>query len=654
MIEKIVSILPLALPIICIILIAIYYAIAFKKRLIETYFLSICTIIIILFLSGILNFRGSLLFGYGIIISLSFLSIILIIKRFLKNKKIFKEVSLFSSLTIFFLFLLLSIFINYRRVFINWDEFSHWGIVVKSFYSFDALGSFRDANILFKSYLPGTSLLQYFFVRPFSEFTEYTAYIAQNLLFFSIIGTFIKKFDLKNILFILSALLLPLLMGVSFYSALYVDCILGILFGSVFLFYYYYKFPKNSFSIVMILASVIILTLTKDMGFVFAGIALLILFFDSLIFQRNTLKTFFSNTRSFIQKTKRFIFLTSPFFAIIITQLLWKIHLKIANVFSFWLNPSKISLQNLLQWKLLPYQKEVVHIFGNALSNKPIIPLEYSLLKILFLVTIFAILLSISIRIKNIKPIRIILTFFGIIAGNFVYIAILLIFYTFLMSEYEAFILASYERYLYSYLIGIFFTFLIFILLDKGTNRFRHIKNKLIKNFLIILSAFLIFFIYNSLYTRTKDSVDLELLKARDSVHQTIQIREEYNKVLDWTKYFSNINYKTYILSQADRGFDSLVILHTLFPSHINWTRDYSVGLELYHPQLNDPWTMIITPEDWSKYVIKNYDLVYIFKYDDKFRQIYGHLFDRLENNALYKVTENENGTLELVSIPKH
>jgi len=652
MLKVILSIIPLVLPLTCIIVIAIYYAIYFKRKLTETYFLSICTIIVILFLSGILNFKGSLLFGYGIIISLSFLSLIFIIKRFLKNKKIFKEIYLFPSLIVFFLFVIFALFINYGRMFIHWDEFSHWGIVVKNLYSFDALGSFRDSNILFKAYLPGTSLLQYFFARPFPEFTEYTAYIAQNMLFFSIICTFIKNFNLRNFLFIISALLIPLLMGVSFYSALYVDCILGILFGTIFLFYYYYEFPKNSFSIVMISATSIILTLTKDMGFVFAGIALLIIFFDILIFQKNTLRTFFSHTKGLIQKTKRFIFLTSPFISIIIVQLIWRIHLRITNVSSIWLNPSNINFQNISQWDLLPYQKEVIYNFKDALLNRPILPLEYPIIDILIFVAILAILLGICIRIKNVKQIRIIALFGGIIAGYIVYIGILLVFYTFLMGKYEALILASYERYLYSYLIGIFFAFLIFILLDIGKNRFENIKNNLLKNFIIILSTFLIFFIYNSLYNRTKDTIDLELLKSRESVHQSIQSREKYNKVLDWNKYFSDNNNRIYIISQGDRGFDSLVILHTLYPTHIKWTWDYSVGLVPYYPELDDPWTMIISPEDWETYVIKNYDFLYLFNYDDNFTKLYGHYFDNLTQYQLYRV-DSINGNLKLISIER-
>jgi hypothetical protein len=79
------------------------------------------------------------------------------------------------------------------------------------------------------------------------------------------------------------------------------------------------------------------------------------------------------------------------------------------------------------------------------------------------------------------------------------------------------------------------------------------------------------------------------------------------------------------------------------------------VATELYHnhPGLGDPWTTIISPEDWSKYVLDNYDLVYMFRYDEKFKQTYGSYFDTLENNALYEVTTNADGILELVSIPK-
>lgn len=153
--------------------------------------------------------------------------------------------------------------------------------------------------------------------------------------------------------------------------------------------------------------------------------------------------------------------------------------------------------------------------------------------------------------------------------------------------------------------------------------------------------------------------VEIYLLESsqvvRQSVHQTIMARDEFEKSLIWKEYLQDPEMRAYIIAQRSMGYETLVLIHTLYPSHLTWTRNYSVATEPYHnqPGFGDPWTMIISPEDWSKYVLDNYDLVYIFRYDDKFKEIYGNYFDTLENNALYEVTTNTNGILELVSIPK-
>jgi hypothetical protein len=220
---------PLIIPGLSFVLIALFYAIVFKRRITETYFLSTATIIIVLFLTGLLNFKGSLLLGYSILISFSLFSLIYSVRRYLKNKNIIKDTWLIQGLVILGLFFCFFLFLNYRRMFINWDEFSHWGSILKNMYNLDALGTFKETSgHVVKTYLEGSSLFQYFWMRPFTQYTEYPAYIASNLLYFSLISPFIKKYNLKNLVFIIITILLPLLVDGLFNSSLYVDAITGI------------------------------------------------------------------------------------------------------------------------------------------------------------------------------------------------------------------------------------------------------------------------------------------------------------------------------------------------------------------------------------------------------------------------------------------
>jgi len=652
MIEKFVSVIPMALPLICIILIAIYFAVVFKKRLTETYFLSICTIIVILFLSGILNFKGSLLLGYGIIISLSFLSLIFIIKRFLKNKKIFKEIYLFPSLIVFFLFVIFALFINYGRMFIHWDEFSHWGIAVKNMYVFDALGSFKDSTIMFKTYLPGTSLFQYFFVRPYTEFVEFPTYIAFNMLFFSIISTFIEKFNLKSILITITSLLIPLLMGMSFYNALYVDCFLGVLFGSIFLFYYKYKYEQTVFGIMTVTAAIGLLTLTKDIGFVLSGIALLIICLDTIFFRMESIKKYFHNAKTFPCKAKAMFLLVFPICVTILIQFLWKLNITITNVTSVW-NTSNISITNLITGNLLPYQKETLNLFIQALVHKPIAPFSLSFIKILSVIFVITTILSLILKKKDVNWKRLLFTYWEIVVCSTIYLFALLLFYLFIIWDYEALFLASYERYVLSYIIGLCFSLLLFLILDSDNSHHKKIKKGFFYYSKIALSFFTVLFTYGLLLFYTIPFIKTDVFNARESANNTLQIRKPYDLVTQWSKYFSNKDKKIYIISQGSTGLDKLILIYTTYPNNITMVMDYSVSLTAYYPELKDPWTKIIDTEDWAKYVIKNYDYVYLFKIDDNFSKLYGKFFDKIDTNILYKVTIGNNGELSLITQEK-
>lgn len=654
MLSAIIALVPMLLPFICIILIAISYALIFKKKLLQTYFLSIATIIFILFLCGILNFDGSLLLGYAIVIAFSLFSLGFLIYTFIKNRKSISNLSLISGVLIFSLFLLLALFINYRRMFTNWDEFSHWGVVVKSMYSFDALGTYKDAVLMFKAYLPGASLFQYFWARPFPQFTEFLPLVASNVLFFSVLMSFIKKINWKTILFVITAFLIPLLMGMFFYTSLYVDCLLGILLGASLISYYYHRYEESSYGIFIVSFFLGVLTLTKDMGFVFSGIAFLIMLFDCIFFRRNSIKEYIGQKAKILIKCKKFLILLLPLIVIFAFQLLWRVHLAKIGITSPWLHSSlKETLDSIIHNNLLPYQYEVINLFKDALTNKKIYPLDYSLTTILAGIVVTSLPLILFMPKKDVTQKRIFWSFLGIIIGGILYIGILFFFYLFAMAQYESLILAGYARYILSYLIGIFFFYVIFIILENKkksknptyANFFKKYSPKVVLGLVILL-------LYAFLLGNTAKYVKNEILNARETAHKTIEERSIYENCLVWKPYLSDPAKKPYIIAQDDYGLMKLKLMLTLYPTNIQWVWDYSVATEPYFPELNDPWTKIITPEEWGKYVIANYDLVYVFSYDQKFKNTYGKFFDNVETNALYQVTQNESGILRLVSIP--
>lgn len=643
------DIYPLLVPLFCIVSISTFLALILKTKITKTFFLAISLIVLILFFSGVLGFRGSLFFGYCIILMFSVFSIIFSIRKLVNERDKIKEISLWFGISIFLMFILFALFLNYNRMFSEWDEFSYWGSVVKGMFSIDSLATHKDSTLLIESYIPGMPLLQYFFTRSFKQFVEFPSFIALNTFFFSLIITFIEKINLKNFLFLVAALTIPMFGSVNFFSSLYVDTLLGVLLGCNILVYYYYNHRNNlKMNIITLTAISSMLTLTKDMGLIFAIITISIIFTDALIFNRKFLKSFLKNKNT-PRKFLNLMFLLSPLLVTVLIQIIWRIHLHMIGITST-LQVAGNSFFSILKDRgLEPFQVDIIHNFLSSLKNQAIYPLNLTFAQIIiFYVCIVLVLILTSLYIKKRDKIRLALTFFLILIGNAIYLGILLYSYLFIFGQYEGLRLASYNRYMLSYIIGLLFSILIFLLFEGKPQKIPQ-KTNLIKELCLIINVLIWFVFFNYLINNIKPFIKLNILSARDSVQSSIEMRKPFEKIKEWSEYK---NEKIYIISQGDQGLNKLILMHNIYPSNIEWIRDYSVSTTPYYPELDDPWTMIISPEDWGTYVIKNYDLLYLFNYDDNFTKLYGHYFDNLTQYQLYRV-DATNGSLKLISIEK-
>ena len=530
-----------------------------------------------------------------------------------------------------------------------WDEFSFWGSSVKALYVSDALATHRNSMLIIKGYIPGLPLLQYFWTRPFSTYFEYPAYIASNMFFFSIILAFIKKLNLKSSLFILLSLLIPLVFNNDFFSSLYIDSLLGILFGVALLSYFYWGYENSIFGIFMFSAITGMLTLTKDMGFLFAGIAIIIAAFDFFLFKKNSAGKFL-NCKNIKSSLCKILILLSPIFISLLLRFSWQIHLKVLNTSSIFTSINIHSMiSSLIARNFSSVQSSIITIFKEAIISWPIYPSNLPFIKILITLILTTILLIPTIRERE-KIKRIIVAFSGLIIGNFIYIGVLLLSYLYIFSEREALILASYHRYMSSYIIGILFFLLLFIILRVKRNHISR-KDSIQQNLSIIFSALAILLVINYFNKDIETTIKSNILDTRETIEAGKAFRLQYDVILNWSKYFQDNNKRLYIISQADFGVDKLILMHTIYPSNVKWISDYSVSTKPYHPP-EDIFTKIISPHDWGNYVIENYDLLYLHKYDENFVNLYGHFFDNIKQFQLYEVKTDEKNQLKLISLP--
>jgi hypothetical protein len=645
------------------------YAVLLKRKFAETFFLAVVTVTGVLYCFGLINRQGCLLYGIYLIITLSVAGVIFLSYTFIKHRQKFRDAELLKGCLIYAGFLMFSLCINYGRTFQGFDEFSHWGFIVKHFYTVDALSTVKHINhdIIFSAYFPGTSLFQYFFTRFSNRFTEYYSYIGMNVMYFSLIMPFIKNiFTVKKLIrnFILLAvfIMIPLTTGRAFYSELYVDVILGCFFGFSLLYYFTYKYEESLYGILMVSISVFMLTLTKDMGLLFSLIVIGVIGVDTIFFKRTWINNILHKKTGLVYKLKNILLLIMPIVSSLFVKISWSNILNRSNIRSIWHIPTMNDIYKFFSGQLLQYQKEVQWNFFFAMYQRKIPYLNISVVAFSILI-IVVILFLLLLNKKNFEFCRMVTSTLLLVMGLFGYQFILALMYVFSFSSYEGPRLAAYERYTSTYMLAMILFVMVFYVtgqkkrigiifgkLKKLAASEEYIKYKDLlkfsKSFLYILTSVVLLSI--EIYSSIGGIGRILLSRMIDSEH--FRPRPTAIAAEKWKPYFEKEN--PYFIAQGDSGFSRIRMRYELIPYSklANVGSDYSISTKPYYT--DDQWTFIITPEEWEKYVLTNgYKLLYIYKSDEILENIYGHYFRNGVHEDMCYYVHNEEGHLVLVPV---
>lgn len=249
---------------------------SFERMLPLTFF---CTVLV-LYLFGVF---GALPYGVWALLGLAVASLLLALYRGLR-----RQVSLLSLLCtpgclVFYVLFFFFWYSNNGYRIMEWDDFTHWALVVKNMFYFNDLGLSSAATTLFKEYPPATSLLQYFVLKLHGGYHEgamngiYIAYYFALLLPMFDRVTWKRKSSIP--LMALVCVLLPLAYSSEAYRAFYADPLLGLQFAFIlFTFFADEKRGHSGVTWISIGLACAVMTLTKGSGIGLACIALLILF----------------------------------------------------------------------------------------------------------------------------------------------------------------------------------------------------------------------------------------------------------------------------------------------------------------------------------------------------------------------------------------
>ena len=187
----------------------------------------------------------------------------------------------FQRLIPYFIFITLSVTYFYffrERYLFFWDEFSHWGVVIKEMKFTNQIYG-RETNAVAPHYFPGTALWQYT-VTFLSDYNESSIYFSQFLFLIIPLLIFFEKINIQRIYWIFPIGIIILFSIYNFghgLASLYVDHIVGVWFAGILTVNFY-----NSKNIYFNLGNIFVLSvllLIKDVGglFILFGIAVFIL-----------------------------------------------------------------------------------------------------------------------------------------------------------------------------------------------------------------------------------------------------------------------------------------------------------------------------------------------------------------------------------------
>ena len=551
----------------------------------------------------------------------------------------------FSPALVLFLVFALGTFILSRGLHLgSWDEFTQWGASVKAVVLRDAIGPYNPIDLAFRSYPPAMTMFEYFALKLGGGWSESNLFWSYQLMFGSLFLPFIGTAPWtawRRIIVIVPLMVFtPIIINNSFQVVL-VDPYLGLLFGYT-LALVFTGDTRSRWLWIQVSLALAMLVLTKDSG-LFLAIFAAVLFGVKVIRQRLPL-----TSRAAVLAT--LAALAGPVLAMVVAYFSWKTLLSVLHVHVIFSEPIDLStLSGLANGTGRPYWHDVLTNFSSALTAVPIatahgIPISH--LAWFLLAGIALVLLEFA-RGTRWGTRRDFSAVIVVLVGAVLYTAGLLVLYLYRFVDYEAVRLASFDRYLGTYWLGVtmFITLVcIRLVIEDGWTRTGSAQpggrlllpvgtvftlGWLVAVLLLAPLPSFAAFVWSSLHPTGPRAPELMAESARqDGVGDEDRV---------------------WVISEYTEGYEYWEMRYELMPSAVN-DAYWSLGTP---EDADDVWTADLSVQQWSD-MLDGFDYVLVENTSDTFVDTYGEMFDdpgEVVNGALFAVSEH-GGRVTLARVP--
>ena len=623
-------------------------------------FTAVCTAIIWFTFFGMFGLLplGGWLFYLGAVGGIGFL-----ICRHGLQKKAFPKIGFGFGFFVLGSLLIIGLLWAKNPLFLYWDEFSFWGTAGKVVKLADEL--YTTAEVGWRgvsTQKPGLIVLAYFFQFFGDGFVEWQTYAAYDVFMLAGLAAVLVAFEKRKhwdmalpMAFVLFMVPFVFRHGIppTMISNVYMDSTaelpLATTFGAILV--CYYGAEKKLKNLVPVCLGLATLVLLKDAALVFGLVAATLIFTDALFIggeQPSTLK------KRVLPALGRYgITLGSVGAAFIV----WEVYTSRLLNFSRMGNVGGSSGAGMLQMPglfvmdlLSPNKTEV---FTTVTSNM----VSYFFARSTMFGSGFTVMLGIWVILGLAaylsgpkSPMRRQSILFGVFStlGFFAYYFFIMLSYLYILSEGEALLLASYDRYIYPFYMGWFMAALFF--LGKSAAAREKIKNSFLKLVIWGLSV-------------------IVLLRSGQMLHlgytvfgvnpQAYNETREFKRQAAWVQSHLTQDDKLFMVLSEDGGLGIFKYVHELLPVQVDYS--FGGGAELREKRQDDTGATIIVEisrEELEKHLLESGStMLYIDSINERFKELYRPLFEddlagwESGSTAFYKIVPTANGGVRLFPV---